>query len=565
MLEPILSPLHYYLRTAKDTHSRHTHEYMRLLSNTAQVDRDANARTVAKLKAKEAKLRTQQQSYSSKKTLRTVIIVLTIIADFIFSLYCFTSSMGEVAKALSLLGGLALSIFIVVFSCKKINAKLRTLGEQISLLQSEADVFRQEAWGQAQPLNVLFKEDDSLNLFTKTLPFITFDKCFTDTRLLELANGYGFPAGIGGEECILDTLSGELYGNPFVYVQKLSHRLGTKTYSGSISISWTTTGRDSQGRTVTKHHSQTLTATITRPAPFYSTDTALYFGNDAVPNVNFSRTYAHVEDKSDAAVARTVRRGEKKIRRLEEKALKAGDDFQGVTNTEFDVLFGATNRTDDLEFLQMFTPRAQESMLELLLYEEGYGDDFSFVKNGKLCVIRSEHTQGKPLFPTARDYYSYDVVEAENSFIQQNETFFRSMYFDFAPLLLIPVYQQPLHRSEPIHVGGLTAYNYEAMAYRLGALLDPDNIGTDVIYKTVLQDSHNGEAAVQVCAYAYQTVERVHYESMRGGDGHWHNVPVHWTEYIPVRRDSVIKIVKDSESNLPSGGAYYHGYYVYMA
>ena len=75
---------------------------------------------------------------------------------------------------------------------------------------------------------------------------------------------------------------------------------------------------------------------------------------------------------------------------------------------------------------------AQESMLELLLHSDGYGDDFSFVKSGNLCVIRSEHAQGKPLFPTAGAYYSYDIAAAEKNFILQNESFFQSIYFDFA-------------------------------------------------------------------------------------------------------------------------------------
>jgi hypothetical protein len=473
------------------------------------------------------------------------------------------SGMSEVAKALSLLGGLALCIFTIFFTCKKINAKLKTLGDRISVKQAEADALKTEAWGQVAPFNALFKEDEALKLFTKTLPFITFDKCFTNTRLLELAQ-YGFSTDIGMENCILDTLSGELYGSPFVYVQKLSHRMGVETYHGSLTISWTTRERDSQGRSVTRHHSQTLHASITMPAPFYHTDTSLYFGNEAVPNVKFSRRYAHVEDKSDGAIERKVRRGEKKIRRLEEKALKEGDDFQGVTNAEFDVLFGATDRTDDLEFLQMFTPRAQESMLELLLYEEGYGDDFSFEKYGKLCVIRSEHSQGKPLFPTVREYCSYDITETEKTFVSQNESFFCSVYFDFAPLLLIPPYQQPLIRSEPIQEGLLTDYNYEAIACRLGSLLAPSDIGTSVIYKTSLQERTSDGAAVQVSAYAYQTVERIHYQAVHGGDGRWHNVPVRWTEYIPVKRDSIIKVVKNGENN-PPNGVCYHGYYAYLA
>ena len=566
MLEPIFSPLNYYLHTAKDKHSGYTREYLRRLSDTAKVDRAANAQTVSALHSKEALLQSLRKDASGKKTLKTVLITVMVIAYFILAIFCLDSTtIDDVAKCLILLGSLGLMIFGIVFTCKKFNAKLRALDSQISTQQAEANELRRTAWEQAFPLNNLFKDDDSLGLFTKTLPFIPFDECFTDSRLNELVHDYGFYAGISEEDTILDTLSGELYGSPFVYVKSLNHRLGTKTYTGSLTISWTTTERDSQGKLVTRHHTQTLHASIVRPAPYYHADTTLYFGNAEVPNVNFSRTYAHAEDKSDAAIAKTVRRGQKKIKKLEEKALKTGDDFQGVTNTEFDVLFGATNRTDDLEFLQMFTPRAQESMLELLLYKDGYGDDFSFTKHGKICAIHSEHSQGKALFPTASDYYSYDVTAVENAFISQNETFFRSVYFDFAPLLLIPPYQQPLIRSEPLAYGNLTAYNFEAIANKLSSQLEPEGARTASIFKTSLTERSNGVDTVQVCADAYYTENRVHYESVYGGDGCWHSVPVYWTEYLPISRTSFIRITKGKKEDCPDGGVQYRGYYAYKA
>jgi hypothetical protein len=565
MFEPIFSPLNYYLNTAKNTHAGYTQEYLKLLSNEAKLDREANAKTVAELHSYELAIQQLQSKSAGKKTGKTLIIIALCLAFFVFAIWCFTASIGEVWKCVLLLGGLGAMIFGIVFTCKKMNAKIRALEAQIAELLQKANEVRNEAWTQAAPLNNLFQDDDSLNLFTKTLPFITFDKCFTHTRLYELVDNYGFPSALSNEECTIDTLSGELYGSPFAYVQKLCHRMGTKTYSGSITITWTTTERDSKGNLVTRHHSQVLTATISRPAPYYHKETALYFGNKALPNLNFSRTYAHMEDKSESAIAKAVRKGEKKIKKLEEEALKTGDDFQGVTNTEFDVLFGATNRTDDLEFLQMFTPRAQESMLELLLYKEGYGDDFSFVKYGNLCIIQSEHAQGKPLFPIAAAYQSYDISKAESNFLQKNETFFRSVYFDFAPLLLIPAYQQPLVRSEPITAGNLTAYNFEAISKRLSSCLAPDGAQTESIFKTSLEKHSSNEDMVQVCAHAYDTVQRVHYESVYGRDGRWHTVPVYWTEYIPISKTSTLRITKEKLEDQPTSGAYYRGYYAYKA
>ena len=221
MFQPIFSPLNYYLNTAKDTHGKFTREYLNLLFTEANVDREANAQTVAKLNAEEAALQTLHKHASGKKAVRVLIIIGICLAYITLALFALSSGVDMVYKCLILLGGLGLSIFGIVFSHKKIKAKLQHLQEKIDELQTKVNSLRDTAWQQAAPLNTLFKEDDSLNLFQKTLPFITFDTCFTDNRLNELTNNYGFPARLNGEECVLDTLSGELYGNPFVYVQKL--------------------------------------------------------------------------------------------------------------------------------------------------------------------------------------------------------------------------------------------------------------------------------------------------------------------------------------------------------
>ena len=123
MFEPIFSPLNYYLNTAKSTHGNHTREYLRLLSESAQVDRNANAQTVSQLNEKETRLKSLRENASGKKTLRTVLITLLCIAYFIFALAIFQSGVSEVGKCLFLLGGLGAMIFGIVFIyIRRINA-----------------------------------------------------------------------------------------------------------------------------------------------------------------------------------------------------------------------------------------------------------------------------------------------------------------------------------------------------------------------------------------------------------------------------------------------------------
>ena len=59
---------------------------------------------------------------------------------------------------------------------------------------------------------------------------------------------------------------------------------------------------------------------------------------------------------------------------------------------------------------------------------------------------------------------------------------------------------------------------------------------TRSILKTRVVRRENGESTIAVTAHGYRGVERVDYKEVYGGDGNWHQVAVHWTEYLPVQR-----------------------------
>ncbi len=560
MFTPIFSPLTYYQQTAKTAHSENVREYFKLLQSHAKINEEENAQTVAKYDETQAKIKNLQDNVSSKKSARTLSIIGIVVAWLAVIIFSVNLDILPAFQAMIIAFGLGLGIFGIVKICKKFKAKIHSLQSEISALCDTANGYYQTALTQTQPLNSLFTDEDSLRLFQKTLPFITFDTRLHDARISKLSE-QGFSPCNNQNECATDALSGELYGHSFLYLQTRNHELGTCTYHGSLTIHWTTTERNSKGETYTKHHSQTLHASIQRPKPYYSLKTALHFASEEVPNVSFSRTYAHAEDKSERQLEKTVKSGEKKLRKLAETTLKndnPNDDFVSVTNTEFDVLFGAVNRTDEYEFREMFTPRAQESMLELLLDKNGYGDDFYFSKYGKICTVQSEHAQYKHLAPFASDYHSHDFQAIERAFIQENNEFFRSLYFDFAPLLLIPPYQKPLIKSETVDDGNPTDYTYSMLANALSFHTAP-NSDTQNIYLTQLSERGQDFDLVDVQAYGYVIEKRVHYESVHGGDGYWHDVPVEWDEYIPVEKRTKIKIMKAPEDK-NENGTYLRGY-----
>ena len=543
MSEPIFSPLDFYVNEGKARHAKNVDDYFAALKARANVNDAENKATVAKYDAKRAEIQTLENSVTNYKSLRAWSIFGIVVAWLIAVIGAYNCIPHAALQAFAIAACLAAAITGIVLICKHTSKKIKGFSEKIAAERVQADGYFLQAQKQAAPLNALFDEQDALKLFSKTLPFVSFDDHLNESRLADL-QFYGYTPYIDEDETVTQTLSGELYGDPFVFERRLYYYMGEERYTGSKTISWTTTYRDSQGRTQTRTHTQTLYASVIKPKPFYRESAGMHYGNDAAPNLHFSRNGNHVEKKSRGEIQRMVRSGETKIERLVEKAAKTGDDFTGVLNTEFDVLFNALTRDDELEFRQAFTPLAQESTLKLLLSKEGYGDDFSFVKNGKLNTISSDHALNGTFSTGIRHYISHDIAQAERNFKAFNNEFFKSLYFDFAPILAIPLYKEYAAVKNTRKDGAVTQHVLENLAYAFRAYLEPNNAQTPCILKTQTLGEENGALRVGVTARAFDTEERVDYISVHGNDGNWHAVPVYWTQYSPVQRKTVIRIVK---------------------
>jgi hypothetical protein len=194
----------------------------------------------------------------------------------------------------------------------------------------------------------------------------------------------------------------------------------------------------------------------------------------------------------------------------------------------------------------MFTPRAQREMIDLIRSEEGYGDDFDFFKRKKLNVIRSEHSQKWDMSTSADRYRSFDFEKAKKNFIDFNNEYFKSVYFDFAPLIAIPVYQEaPTASFESIShpESSYTEYNYETIANKIGSdKFAHKKTATDVILKTEFVHRSEGVDTVAVTAHSYSAEPRTDFVPVLGGDGRMHSVPVPWIEYMPQQKTTLMTV-----------------------
>ena len=124
--------------------------------------------------------------------------------------------------------------------------------------------------------------------------------------------------------------------------------------------------------------------------------------------------------------------------------------------------------------------------------------------------------------------------------------YFKSVFFDLAPLLSIPLYQQ--HKPREYIYGenytrNFTVREAEVLANRLNPknLVHPET-ATAAILKTSLVSKQGETDRLNVTAYSFRTVEHVDYIPKLGGDGFVHDVPVEWLEYIPVEKQSPVTV-----------------------
>ncbi len=559
MSDLLLEPLKYYELEGREKHKRNVETYFEELKKRSGVDEAQNKKTVTEYRERLVKIKKLQKKLGLKRFFRVLLFILAGIG-VLLTIYGIAAPspvwipIGLVLVALPLLW-----IFL------RLNKNIKGFAETIEMEQKEAQTLLDAAWQQMAPLNSLFGDRDSIDLVEKTLPELNFDDCYSFTRERELQELCGYSPKYDENRSVLDTLSGEYKENPFLFERHLIHHIGEEVYHGHLTISWTETYRDSKGNLRTRRRTQTLHASVVKPKPFYHEDTVLKYFPQGAPDLSFTREGLYHDDKSEKQIERMVKKGEKKLQKRAQEAMEKGDSFTEMNNTEFEVLFDALNRDHEVQFRMMFTPLAQNNMVDLMRSETGYGDDFDFYKSKRMTIIHSDHAQKWSMDASAKNYRSYDFEEIQKKFQGFNEEYFKSVFFDFAPLLAIPMYQdKPVKSLEPLkeYKVNYTSNEYETLANRMDqSLLLAKGSKTRAILKANGMEREKDADKVEIQAYSYRTESRTDLIPVFGGDGRTHLVPVPWIEYIPIHKTSYIKVTKqeDDEKDTADSSTVYHG------
>lgn len=433
---------------------------------------------------------------------------------------------------------MCITLVLIPLVILKTTPRIKALKAEIEEADKKAEELLAEAHHQMLPLNNLFTDRDALNLIEAVMPLLSFDDRLSVKQEVDMQLNYDYCEFNEDEESTIDVLAGNYNENPFLFENKLIHTMGTETYHGYKTIYWTETYRDSNGKLRTRTRSQTLHATVTKPKPFYRTQVVLNYCSQGGPELSFSRDASHLEQKSERELERHVKRGERKLKRKTDKAIANNQDFMSMSNSDFEVLFDALDRTNEVQFRSLFTPLAQTNMVDLILSKVGYGDDFHFIKLRRTNKIISNHSQGRDINLLAKQYTSYSFDIIKENFIGKNIAFFKAVYFDFAPLLSIPAYQErPVHSLKPIpdYEQLYSIKECEALSNCVDRkhMVHPDT-KTQAILKTAFVNTENNADEISITAYSYDIEKRVDIVSVHGGDGRFHNVPVEWDEYMPL-------------------------------
>ena len=548
----LLEPAKLYKLRLKDEHHSRVEKRFDELAKESGVDVATNKSTCDKYYTKKRELDKNNSKLAGSNTLKAfmiILLVIGIVALFI-GILCLisTNENFKIFGIISVILGPSFFIFALLMLILFIRPRAKKLKVTIDELTKLSNKLKGEAWTQMAPLNALFDATEAVKMFVETAPLIQMDRTFTNLRCEQMVSQYGFRATGDKDHSYLGIQSGTILGNPFAFVKEMSRSIVQHRYEGTLVITWVTYTRTMNG-SIPVTHTQTLHAYVTKPMPVFGVSTHLLYGNEAAPNLEFSRSPSGVNlaNMSPEEISKYVRKHEDDLEKKSKEAMKKGGNYTPLGNPEFELFFGGLNRNNEVEYRLLFTPLAQKAMLDLFKSGEGYGDDFSFIKQKMMNILYSSHMQTNNLFLEDGYFGDFDYEVIKDRYISFHDEFFRSVFFDLAPLLCIPLYQQ--HKARDYIYKDTIKSNVPTTIHEIAAntfdqrlFLHKDS-DTEGILKTRFMKRNDSSDTIEVHAESYKKIPHVDYVSVMGRDGHLHSVPVHWFEYELLEEESEISVL----------------------
>lgn len=556
----IFSPVAEYNNKIKPKFKKESEAYFDDLVKNSQVDIEANRKSNKELLTylgsyEKAKKRASTVRITKNLVLSLGIIALVVGVIFLYLSITANKETTNMALYISLTVVLLIAgLFGIIFSMTFIRKKLqsRELVERKALKKCEDK--KQECYAQLSALNNMYDWNTVSDIVKKAIPNIVLDPYYDVKKEDLLENKYGLGEN-GNKISCLGILSGSINGNPFLMQHQLINYTGQKTYYGTMLVTYSVTVSDGNGGTRRETRTATITASVTKPCEFYKENTFLVYGNDAASKLSFSRVPSGTLGKDEKDIAKMVEKGAKSIQKRADKAITSGgkDNYTPLGNKEFEYLFGAFDRDNEMEFRLLFTPLAQKNLTSLIKSQAPFGDDFYFTKFKCLNFIASKHSQSIDYTLPPELFINYNIDNAKAYFVDRHLEFIQGLYFDLAPILSIPLYQR-MKNKEFIYKSkydkNYTDLEEESLANKMPTCyFMPTNSITQQILKCQFVEKNGSMDQVKVISHSYKGITHIDYVPTPGPDGKIHSVPVEWIEYIPQTRENMMAVQNFSVSN----------------
>jgi len=560
-------PIAAYRDQFAPNYHRNAQQLFGTMVQQAQIDVDANEVLNLRIDKVSAELQAGQKVLT-KFTTGRVFTILGAVAAGLSPLLVNAIVQNQhqyllpIGWVITIVGALGLT-GLAAWGAVKLTEKIKPLRQQVNADAAEKDKYITKARAGLAPLANTYHWNMLDPLVEQSLPGIQLDPYVASSRENDLYTSYGLVNPVSPDSSVVATQSGSFNGNPFVILQTLNYQMGTKRYTGSLVITWVEmqTYTDSNGRLRTRPvtRTQTLVASVVKPCPEYWPDALMIMGTEATPELSFSRSPSKLSalegKRAERRVNRTVKKLEKQARNTSD-----GNTFTVTANQDFDALFHAVDRNDEVQFRVLFTPAAQQQMVDLMREKQhGFGDNFEFRKSGPIVTVRPQHLVGKDVtavpVPPPDSSEHWNLAHQQTGFTSRANAQFRDLYHALAPALAIPLLHEPRESPEPEFNHQPSSWEAEANAnFRAAELTHPESI-TENIRKAIPVAGDPNQ--FQIVSSGFRGIDRVDFVPTLGGDGRIHPVPVPWVEYQPVHQTFTMQL-QDATEN-PTTGLYRRG------
>ncbi|MCD8203654.1 MAG: hypothetical protein LUB56_00815 [Coprobacillus sp.] len=526
----ILEPLDEFRDKYRPAVKQKAREYFNSLVNSSDISPEKNREDTKEYESIKNKLNLESYQLEKTRALRVFMVVLITLGAIMLVTGAILIGVTKmlILPIVFMVIGAALILTGALEYSFPLKIKFYSLSQHVNQTAEDEKRMFASLHRKISKITKEFDYDLPLRFISEVIPSIKLDPTFSDETMRFLDQKYNILSNHDINSSFKYILPGTINGNPFLYNKNISMFMGTKIYTGSIIIFWDEEETDSDGNTYTVHESETLTASVERPYPYYSDEVSLVYFSDAAPHLIFTR---------DVKNASESRQEERRLQRYATQATKNGEAFTPLSNTRFETMFHAWDRNNEVEFRLLFTPLAQENILKQLDSSDDHFQ-YQFIKNEKMNTIIDPATQSIDLFMDDSLWektYSLDTLE--NTFVDYIDSYFTSFYYSLLPILSIPLYQQ--YHPEPYKEIETTYPNYSPFKYEElvnsipFTILRPRQCDTDLINKPVFIRKIGKLDYIRIDTYAYYSVDKTDYISVYGGDGEWHDVPVDYKEYYP--------------------------------